>query len=297
MSRKGLALSRRQALQQLGVLGAGAVAAACGNGHSGSTPAATPTRTLTPTSAPTSVPSATTMPTRTSTRLPSPTATATSEPTELPTSTASPTPEIPTPSATPTATVTPEQMSCVLTPQQTLGPFFIDVGLVRSDVREDRAGTPLRLALQLVDADGCAPIRDAVVNIWHADAAGAYSGFAGQPGGIDTRGETFLRGYQVTDANGRVEFTTIYPGWYTGRTVHIHVRIHLDSTTVLVSQLYFPDALTAAVHATSPYDTRGQADTTNATDAIARNGLDDLLLDIVEESGGYAGSIVLGAAL
>jgi protocatechuate 3,4-dioxygenase beta subunit len=225
----------------------------------------------------------------------SPLATATAEPAS-PTATTAATATA-TPSATPTPSVTPGQVSCVLTPQQTLGPFFIDVGLVRTDVREDRQGIELRLALQLVDADGCAPIRDAVVNIWHADAAGAYSGFPNQPGGIDTTGETFLRGYQVTDADGRVGFTTIYPGWYTGRTVHIHVRVHLDSTTVLVSQVYSPDALTALVHTQAPYSERGQPTTTNETDAIARNGLEDLLLDVVEDGPGYAASIVLGAAL
>jgi protocatechuate 3,4-dioxygenase beta subunit len=192
--------------------------------------------------------------------------------------------------------VTPDDISCVLTPQQTQGPFFVDVGLARADIREDRAGTVLRLALTLVEAPGCTPIRDAVVNVWHTDAGGAYSGFPGQPGGIDTTGETFLRGFQLTDAAGRVQFTTIYPGWYPGRTVHIHVRIHLDATTVLVSQLYFPEGVTDAVHAGPPYDARGRRDTTNATDLIARNGLEDLLLDVVEEGGGYAASIVLGVS-
>jgi protocatechuate 3,4-dioxygenase beta subunit len=192
--------------------------------------------------------------------------------------------------------VTPDDISCVLTPQQTQGPFFIDVGLARADIREDRQGVALRLALTLVEAEGCVPIRDAVVNVWHTDALGAYSGFPGQPGGIDTTGETFLRGFQLTDAAGRVEFTTIYPGWYPGRTVHIHVRVHLDSTTVLVSQLYFPESITDAVHAQSPYDGRGTRDTTNATDAIARNGLEDLLLEIAEDGSGYAASIVLGVS-
>ena len=202
-----------------------------------------------------------------------------------------------TASATPTASVTPDQISCVLTPEQTLGPYFIDVGLARSDIREDRTGVVLQLGLQLDDADGCTPIRDAVVNIWHADALGAYSGFAGQPGGVDTTGETFLRGFQMTDGEGRVEFTTIYPGWYTGRTVHIHVRIHLDATTVLITQLYFPDSLTDTVHAQAPYSSRGQRDTTNETDSIAGNGVEDVLLDLVSEGNGYRGTIVLGAAL
>lgn len=222
----------------------------------------------------------------TATEVPSATAT----PSEVPSPTATPTSS---PSATPTPTATPGQVSCVLTPEQTLGPFFLDVGLARSDMREDEEGVEFRLALQLVDIDGCVPIRDAVVNVWHADAAGLYSGFANQPGG-STTGETFLRGFQVTDANGRVEFTTIYPGWYPGRTVHIHVRIHIDSTTVLVTQVYFPESVTAAAHAEAPYSSRGLPDTSNATDSIFD---EDLVLDVVEEGDGYAGSIVLGVAL
>jgi protocatechuate 3,4-dioxygenase beta subunit len=309
MTRQRSTLNRREALQHISIIGIGTVVTACG-GSSGGT-----AMTATPTGAPTNVPSATPPPS------PSPLYTATSPPaanTAPPTSAAStltPT-ESPsgTPSPQPTATATPEASatiaatetpaatstpipSCILTPEQVLGPYFIDVGLARSDVREDRDGVLLRLAVQLVDADGCTPIRDAVVNIWHADAVGLYSGFAGQPGGIDTTGETFLRGFQVTDADGRVEFTTIYPGWYTGRTVHIHVRIHLDSTTVLVTQLYFPELITDTVHAQVPYSTHGTRDTTNATDSLAGNDLDDLLLDLSETDDGYEGSIVLGAAL
>jgi protocatechuate 3,4-dioxygenase beta subunit len=184
----------------------------------------------------------------------------------------------------------------VLTPQQTAGPFYIDVGLARSDIREDHAGAPLQLAVQLVDADGCTPIRDAVVNVWHTDAAGRYSGFPNQPGGVDTTGQTFLRGFQITDAGGRVAFTTIYPGWYPGRTVHIHVRVHLDATSVLVTQVYFPDSLTDTVHAQPPYNDRGRRDTTNATDAIAGADLDELLLTLNPTDDGYAASIVLGVA-
>jgi protocatechuate 3,4-dioxygenase beta subunit len=183
----------------------------------------------------------------------------------------------------------------VLSPEETIGPYFIDVGLARSDIREDQEGVELRLAITLVEADSCTPIRDAVVNVWHASAVGLYSGFANQPGGIDTTGATFLRGFQMTDANGRAEFTTIYPGWYMGRTVHIHVRIHLDATTVLITQLYFPEAVTDVVHAQSPYASHGRRDTSNAADSIGRNDLDELLLDIAEDGGGYAAALVLGA--
>ena len=118
----------------------------------------------------------------------------------------------------------------------------------------------------------------------------------GQPSPAIT-GETFLRGFQITDSNGRVEFTTVYPGWYTGRTPHIHVRIHLDSTTVLVTQVYFSESLTDTVYTQAPYSSRPNRDTTNSEDSIARNDLDELLLTVVSEGDGYAGSIVLGVDL
>jgi protocatechuate 3,4-dioxygenase beta subunit len=297
MARDTTSLDRREALRHIGVLGGAVVVSACGGGggNGGMQPTEAPTSTRTPTS--TVTPSNTSAPSSTPTGAPSPTTAPTDTPSPIASDTPSPTAS-PTrsPSPTPSPTVTPDQISCVLTPQQTEGPFFVDVGLARADIREDREGALLRVALTLVDVDGCTPIRDAVVNIWHADAGGAYSGFPGQPGGIDTTGQTFLRGFQLTDAAGRVEFTTIYPGWYPGRTVHIHVRIHLDATSLLTTQVYFPDSVTDAVLTTPPYDSRGARSTTNATDAIARNGIDDLLLDIVGEGEGYASSIVLGVA-
>lgn len=294
-------LSRRQALQRLGVLGVGAVASACGSngGGAGAIPTATASATAPATSAPTATPTppptatptapatGTATPAPTASMTAAPSATATTSPTTAPTDTPAP----PSPTATPSATVTPEQIDCILTPSQILGPYFIDVGLVRSDIREDRDGVPLRLALQLVDSNGCTPIRDAVVNVWHADANGAYSGFAGQPGGVDTRGETFLRGFQVTGADGRVEFATIYPGWYVGRTIHIHVRIHLDATTLLVTQVYFPDAVTAAVQQLPPYASKGPSDTDNDADGI----FDELLvLELDADGDGYVAAMVIG---
>jgi protocatechuate 3,4-dioxygenase beta subunit len=309
MARQTSTLNRREALQHIGIIGIGSVVTACGGGNGGSASTATPT--VAPTNGPSGTPSAAPSPSAANTATAPPaTATRTSAartltPTEAPSNTPSPPPSATgTPEAsatiaaseTPAATSTPIP-SCILTPEQVLGPYFIDVGLARSDVREDREGVVLRLALQLVAADGCAPIRDAVVNIWHADAVGVYSGFAGQPGGVDATGETFLRGFQVTDADGRVEFTSVYPGWYPGRTVHIHVRIHLDSTTVLVTQLYFPESITDAVHAQLPYSAHGARDVTNATDLLAGDDLDELLLELTETDSGYTGSIVLGAAL
>lgn len=291
MAREKSSLNRREVLQHMSVLSLGAVVSACsGNGSTVSNAStATPTRALTPTAIPTN-PAATPTPVATATQGVAATSTAPAANTSTPTS-----PSTATPS--PSHTETPADIDCILSPEETLGPYFIDVGLARSDIREDRTGVELRLALQLVDVDGCTPIRDAVVNIWHCDAVGVYSGFPNQPGGIDATGETFLRGFQMTDANGRVEFTTVYPGWYTGRTPHIHVRVHLDSTTVLVTQVYFPETVTDAVYTQAPYDTRPTRDTTNTEDSIARNDLDELSLTVVAENGGYAGTIVFGAAL
>jgi protocatechuate 3,4-dioxygenase beta subunit len=121
--------------------------------------------------------------------------------------------------------------SCTVTAEQTEGPFYFDVDEIRGDIREDRDGETLRLGVRVRDADGgCEPLPDAVVDIWHCDAEGNYS----------ADGETFLRGAQVTDRDGVVEFTTIYPGSYPGRTRHIHAKVHLDRRTVLTTQFYFP---------------------------------------------------------
>ena len=118
--------------------------------------------------------------------------------------------------------------TCRLTAELTEGPFYFDVDRIRSDITEGRDGTALRLALRVRDANTCEPIPDAVVDIWHCDATGSYS----------MEGETYLRGAQVTDREGKAEFRTIYPGWYPGRTVHIHAKVHLDKQTVLTTQLY-----------------------------------------------------------
>jgi len=171
--------------------------------------------------------------------------------------------------------------SCTVTPEETEGPYYFDADKIRSDIREDREGTRLRLALRVRDAASCEPIPDAVVDIWHADAGGAYSGFdggggagaggGGGPGGGGGGAQTdsrYLRGAQVTNDDGIVEFTTIYPGWYPGRTVHIHVKVHLDAQTVLTTQLYFDDALSDRVHAAAPYAARAQRDQGNDADGI-----------------------------
>jgi protocatechuate 3,4-dioxygenase beta subunit len=172
-----------------------------------------------------------------------------------------------------------EGSACTLTPEETEGPFYIDADAIRSDIREDREGTQLRLGVRVRDAERCEPIRNAVVDVWHCDAGGAYSGVQGDS-------ERFLRGAQVTDRDGIVEFATIYPGWYPGRTVHIHAKVHLDSATVLTTQLYFDEAVTAAVYEEEPYASRGGRDTLNEDDGVFDEAL---VLDLTEEGGGYLG--------
>ena len=174
--------------------------------------------------------------------------------------------------------------SCTLTVEETEGPYYFDADKIRSDIREDRKGTRLTLALRVLDASTCKPIPDAVVDIWHADAGGAYSGFdggraragggpgggGGGPGGGGgaTTATRYLRGAQVTNKDGVAEFTTIYPGWYQGRTTHIHAKVHLDNATVLTTQLFFEDDLSTKVYEGSAYAGHGQRDQFNDSDGI-----------------------------
>lgn len=185
--------------------------------------------------------------------------------------------------------------TCTLYPEQMEGPFFLDLDLLRSDITEGRPGAPLTLALQVVTAGACLAIGNAVVDVWHCDAGGIYSGFAGQLGGVVTRGERFLRGSQVTDAQGRVTFRTIYPGWYPGRTTHVHFKVHLGSTREATSQLYFPEEVTAAVYRTAPYAARGPKDTSNARDGLARSARPPPAT-VTRDASGYRASLVIGVA-
>jgi protocatechuate 3,4-dioxygenase beta subunit len=197
--------------------------------------------------------------------------------------------------------------SCALTPEATEGPYYFDVDAMRRDIREDREGATLRLGLRVLDRDGCSPVSDAVVELWHCDAAGSYSGFetassggggtppAGPGGGTSTRtdDESYLRGGQLTDRAGIVEFTTVYPGWYRGRTVHIHANVHLDNATALTTQLFFDEAFTARVYETEPYASRTGRDTFNADDSIFD---ERLLLDLSETRDRALGLLTLVVA-
>jgi len=186
--------------------------------------------------------------------------------------------------------------ACVLTPAQAEGPFFFDTRLERRDVRDGKPGTELQLGLRLLEAGSCSAIAGAVVELWHADADGVYSAFDAADGNsADAAGQTFLRGFQTSDEGGRVEFRTIYPGWYPGRAVHVHVMIVLTGERLLTTQLYFDDALTAEVYASEPYATRGLPDTTNAADGLAPTSgtIQTLLVDAALEAGTYAGQVDL----
>jgi protocatechuate 3,4-dioxygenase beta subunit len=172
-----------------------------------------------------------------------------------------------------------EAGSCTLTPELTEGPFYFDVERVRSDIREGRDGARLGLALRVRDASkGCEPIQSAVVDIWHCDALGEYSA---EP-------ESFLRGAQVTDRDGVAEFTTIYPGWYQGRAVHIHAKVHLDNQTVLTTQLFFDDDLSERVFRAAPYAEHSGAIQRNAEDGIFD---ERVLLTVKRDGDGWLGAL------
>ncbi|HXJ65236.1 MAG TPA: intradiol ring-cleavage dioxygenase [Actinomycetota bacterium] len=180
-------------------------------------------------------------------------------------------------------------VACVLTPEQTEGPFYLPDEALRSDVTEGLPGTALRLDLTVADASTCAAIPNATVEVWQADAAGDYSGFGG-----GASSSTFLRGGQVSDVNGKVAFDTIYPGWYPGRTVHIHVKVHVGGDVVHTGQLYFHDALTDRVFAAPPYDDRPGPRTLNDQDAIYGNGGRESTLDVSKQGKGYVGTMTMG---
>ncbi len=239
--------------------------------------------------------------------------------------------------------------TCRLSSEETQGPYWFDVDSIRSDIREDRPGTRLDLALRVQDVTGCqaggtaTPVPDCVVEIWHCDAGGEYSGFEsssagpgdspGGPGGggrpqgsppdaggaappaggapgvggaeavsdgsysvgvpeaTPTGDATYLRGAQVAGADGVVRFTTIFPGWYRGRTVHIHLKVHINRVNVLTTQLYFEEDVIAAVYAEAPYDDRPQRDVMNDADGIFDAGG---MLAASRTADGYRAVINLG---
>jgi protocatechuate 3,4-dioxygenase beta subunit len=185
--------------------------------------------------------------------------------------------------------------ACTLYPQQTEGPYYLDRDLLRRDITGGRPGLPLGLDLRIVSAATCAALADVAVDVWHCDAGGVYSGYPGQLGGADTRGETFLRGTQVSGADGRVRFDTVYPGWYPGRTTHVHFKVHVGAREA-TSQLYFPEEVTAAVYAKPPYAARRQKDTSNAADGVTRSGGLPPLAAPRAHGSGYVATVTIAVA-
>jgi protocatechuate 3,4-dioxygenase beta subunit len=194
--------------------------------------------------------------------------------------------------------------SCVLTPEVTEGPYWIANGLTRRDITENRPGLPLILHLTVQDATTCKPIEGADVEIWHADAGGVYSGFSGSSppsggGGHATPDNTkrFLRGHQKSDVDGLAIFRTIYPGWYRGRTPHIHLKVNVGGNVVHTGQLFFSDKISDAVYRTTKYKSHGQPDTTNSADSIYKQaGSGKARLKLARRTGakGYIGAITMG---
>jgi protocatechuate 3,4-dioxygenase beta subunit len=221
-----------------------------------------------------------------------------------PSSTPAPTTAAPSPSA---VDLLAGAGTCTLTPETIAGPTWFDAHAVRSDIRDGRPGTPLELAFRVVRVGRCTPVANAVVDLWQCDALGVYSGFAdaapgegGNPDGLDEYGdkqsaatspERFLRGTQATDADGIVRFDTVYPGWYPTRSAHLHVKVHLDGTTVLTGQLFFDDAVTDAVYAGDPYRQHLGRDTTNGTDAFYSPEAE---LRLAQDGARRLGALVLG---
>jgi len=236
-------------------------------------------------------------------------------------------------------------VACVLTPEMTEGPYYVDDPLDRRDITEGRPGAALALVLTVADATTCEPIADALVDVWHCDAGGIYSGFvdnsvagnvgggggappggggpggggpggappggggpggggAGGGGGGATDDTRFLRGIQRTDASGVARFDTIYPGWYQGRTVHIHVKVHLGDAVVHTGQLFFDEAQTDAVYAKAPYSSHTGTRLKNSDDSIYRGGGSQSIVAVslagngrAPESGqtdGYTGTLTMG---
>jgi protocatechuate 3,4-dioxygenase beta subunit len=180
-------------------------------------------------------------------------------------------------------------VACVLTPEMTEGPYYIAGEKLRRNITEGRPGAPLTLKLKVVDASTCRPIKNAAVDIWHADAGGAYSGF-----GSGASSRTFMRGIQKTDANGVATFQTVYPGWYMGRTVHIHVKVHVGGDVVHTGQLFFADSVTDAVYRKTPYSNRPNRDVRNAQDNIYLDGGSKSIVKIAKSGKGYTGTLTMG---
>lgn len=189
--------------------------------------------------------------------------------------------------------------SCIVRPALTEGPYFVDEKLDRSDIRSDpgtggvRPGALLTLnfLVSRVSGSACTAISGAMVDVWHCDALGVYSDVE------NARGQKFLRGFQNTDASGSAKFTTIYPGWYPGRAVHIHFKIRPTSASEFTSQLFFDDAMSTEVFVQAPYSQKGtQGMTRNTQDGIFQQAGGRLTLNVTKTGNTYAATFDIGIA-
>lgn len=195
--------------------------------------------------------------------------------------------------------------ACSATPTETSGPYPYDLSsdsaIYRTNITEGKTGIPLSLTLTIVNSNNdCAVISGARVDIWHCDKDGYYSEYTepGYLGAEDNTGKTFLRGIQLADSNGQVSFTTIYPGWYSGRVTHIHIEVFVSSVLKLTTQLAFPDSLTTTVYNTALYSAHGQNTTTNSNDQVFSDSYNSELLTISgDTTNGYTATFKVGVPL
>jgi protocatechuate 3,4-dioxygenase beta subunit len=181
--------------------------------------------------------------------------------------------------------------TCLLTPEVTEGPYWVENGLTRRNITEGKAGLPLVIRFTVLNAKTCKPIKNADVEIWHCDAVGNYSA-------VNGASSRFLRGHQRSNALGKAEFLTIFPGWYRGRTPHIHMKVYVGGEAVHTGQIFFNEKITAAVYRQAPYAARGQYDTSHARDNIYHQaGGSSAELKLAKRTGGlkgYVGTIAIG---
>jgi protocatechuate 3,4-dioxygenase beta subunit len=215
-----------------------------------------------------------------------------------------------TTSTTGTTTSTTASSGCVVMPTETEGPYPYVGGeitnpLKRIDVSDGQTGVPLSIAFLVVNTnDNCNVVTDARVDIWHCNKDGYYSGYANQPGLLGSKsyvGQTWLRGYQLSDSSGAVKFTTIYPGWYGGRATHIHIEVYINSVMKKTGQVTFSEAISDAVHTSTLYAAHGVNPTRNAGDSVFGDSATDLTNETMTLAGsityGYSGTYTIGLAL
>jgi protocatechuate 3,4-dioxygenase beta subunit len=211
----------------------------------------------------------------------------------------SPTSPTTTTSASSTTSGTTTSSSCAVSPEETAGPYpdrtgmFSNSAFYRQDITEGKSGLALTLALSVVNVrNACAPVANAVVEVWQCDATGSYSEYG------SSVGQTFLRGLQTTDSNGLVTFRTIYPGWYQGRATHIHVEVFVNGATVKTTQIAFPESVSSAVYGTGVYASHGQNSTTNTGDMVFADGVDHELASLSgDTSSGYTATLQIGISV